>query len=153
VTRIGGSRHDRLVRPTGAVIAVVLALGIANAVLPGGAPAGVVVRGIVYGSIDGMIALGLVLVHRSNRIVNFAASALGGVGGVLAVQLFIQHGWPWPAAVGVALVLGAGTGAAVGAGVIRRFARSSRLVLTVATIGLTQLLGGVVLFLPELVGG
>ncbi len=110
---------------------------------------GVVLRGLIYGSIDGMIALGLVLVYRSNRIVNFAASALGGVGGVFAVQLFIAKGLPWPLAALIGLVVGTVVGGVVAAGVIRRFAKANRLVLTVATIGLTQLLGGIVLFIPK----
>ena len=103
-----------LVAMLGALIAAV-AWAAASALLPNGVPLGVIVRGLVYGSIDGMIALGLVLVYRSNRIVNFAASALGGVGGVFAVQLFIEKDVPWLLAAFIGLVFGVVIGAAVAA--------------------------------------
>ncbi len=61
-----------------------------NATLPAGLPLGVVLQGIVLGSLTGLSALGLVLVYRSSRVVNFAQAALGSAASVLAIQLF-QH--------------------------------------------------------------
>ena len=51
------------------------------------------------------------------------------------------------------MVTGALVGAIVERLVIRRFATAPRLILTVATIGLAQVLGGIALFLPDLTGG
>lgn len=124
----------------------------AGALLPNGAPIAIVLLGLVFGSATALLAMGLILIYRSTRIVNFAYGAMGGVSGVLAAQLYLAKGWNYFAALGLGLVVGAGVGAAVEVIVIRRFARSSRLVLTVATIGLTQVLGGIQLLLPRWLG-
>ncbi|MBV9484979.1 MAG: ATP-binding cassette domain-containing protein, partial [Frankiaceae bacterium] len=98
-------------------------------------------------------ALGLVLTYRSDRIVNFAYGAMGGVAGTIGVLLYLGQHWSWPICIAVALVSGAVIGAAVELLIIRRFANASRLVLTVATIGLAQVLGGIELLLPRWLGG
>ena len=38
---------------------------------------------------------GMATVYRATRIVNFAQVGLGGVGGILAVNLFLHQGWPY----------------------------------------------------------
>ena len=110
-------------------------------------------QGIVLGTANGLLAIGLILIYRTNRIVNFAYGSLGSVAGLFGVQLYLKSGWNYFAAMGVAVVLGLVLGGIVEFLVIRRFARSSRLVLTVATIGLAQVLGGMELLLPTLFGG
>jgi branched-chain amino acid transport system permease protein len=75
------------------------------------------------------------------------------VAGLLGVELYLIKHWNYFAAMGVAVVLGLVLGGIVEFLVIRRFAKSSRLVLTVATIGLAQVLGGMELLLPEFFGG
>ena len=55
-------------------------------------PAGVVLQGVVLGSLTGLSAVGLVLVYRACRIVNFAQAALGSAAGVLATSLFQYQG-------------------------------------------------------------
>ncbi len=116
------------------------------------APFAIVVVGVVYGTVTGLGAVAIVLTYRSNRFVNFAYGALGSCLGVLAIGLHKEHGWPYP----VVLVLGVVGGAAVGAAaerfVLRRFRRTSRLVLTVASIGLAQLLAGVELVTSKAIG-
>jgi ABC-type branched-subunit amino acid transport system ATPase component/ABC-type branched-subunit amino acid transport system permease subunit len=117
------------------------------------APLGIVLEGALYGSVTGMLALGLVLTYRSDRIVNFSYGAMGGVGGSVAVLLYLGQHWNYV----LCILIGLATGALVGAGtellVIRRFARASRLILTVATIGLAQVLGGLQLLLPRWLHG
>ena len=54
--------------------------------------------------------------------------------------------WPWPAGLAVAVALGAATERVV----IRRFAQAPRLLVTIATIGLSQVLAAVALLLPRL---
>jgi ABC-type branched-subunit amino acid transport system ATPase component/ABC-type branched-subunit amino acid transport system permease subunit len=119
----------------------------------GKAPFGVMLQGAVYGSVTGLLALGLVLTYRSDRIVNFAYGSMGAVGGTIGVLLYLQKHWSWPAAIAAALVSGAVIGGLVEVLVIRRFARASRLILTVATIGLAQVLGGIQILLPRWLGG
>jgi branched-chain amino acid transport system permease protein len=123
---------------------------LAAAVLPHGAPVGIVLSGIVLGTANGLLAIGLILIYRTNRIVNFAYGSLGSVAGLFGVQLYLSSGWNYFLAMGVAVILGLALGGIVEFLVIRRFARQSRLVLTVATIGLAQVLGGMELLLPEL---
>jgi ABC-type branched-subunit amino acid transport system ATPase component/ABC-type branched-subunit amino acid transport system permease subunit len=142
-------QHQALAVGGGLVLLLVIA-GFADS---GRAPWGVMLQGAVLGTANGLLALGLVLTYRSDRIVNFAYGAMGGVGGGVGVLLYTAQHWSYP----VCIVLGLAAGAAVGALtellVIRRFVRASRLILTVATIGLAQVLGGIQLLLPKWIGG
>jgi ABC-type branched-subunit amino acid transport system ATPase component/ABC-type branched-subunit amino acid transport system permease subunit len=128
--------------------AVVAALAVATLIVPDQVPAGVVLKGAIFGSATGLLAVGLVLTYRTTRIINFSYGAMGTLGGGLAAALTEEKGWNW----GQAALVGVATGVAVGALVerlvIRRFANAPRLVLTVATIGLAQLLGGIAIYLP-----
>jgi branched-chain amino acid transport system permease protein len=114
------------------------------------APAGVLVQGVLIGGLTAMIAFGIALVYRANRIVNFAQADLGAVPTVLTVMLIGSAGLPYvlalPLGLGLALVLGA----VVEFVIIRRFTNSPRLILTVATLGLAQAMAGLSLFLPSL---
>ena len=58
--------------------------------LPHGAPTGVVLSGIVFGAINSLVAISIVLVYRANRVINFAAAEFGAVAAVLAIELHIQ---------------------------------------------------------------
>ena len=60
-----------------------------------GAPAGVMINGVVLGLLTALVALGMFLVHRANRVLNFAQGELGLVPAVLAVMLVVESGWPW----------------------------------------------------------
>ncbi|HVU62317.1 MAG TPA: ATP-binding cassette domain-containing protein [Mycobacteriales bacterium] len=140
-------------RALSAAAGVVLAIVVTHLVAPGKAPVGIILQGALFGSITGLLALGLVLTYRSDRIVNFAYGSMGGVGGTTGVLLYLGQHWSWPAAVAAGLATGAVVGAVTELLVIRRFARSSRLILTVATIGLQQVLGGIELKLPTWLGG
>ena len=136
-----------------AVVALSLAWLGATSLLPGGAPIGIVVIGAVLGAATGLAAVAIILVWRANRVVNFAAGALGGAAGLSSIQLFLSWGWPYPLTILAAVLGGLALGAAVELVVIRRFADAPRLVLTVATIGLAQLLGGLELALPQYLYG
>ena len=78
---------------------------------------------------------------------------MGAMPGALTVGLFVGQGLellasPSPSA----CVVGVASGALIDILVIRRFARSSRLVLTVATIGLAQVLGAIGLVIGVALG-
>ena len=106
-------------------------------------PLGVLVQGIVYGTSYALLAMGLILIYRTTRIVNFACGGMGAMPGAVTVGLFVAKGVSYWIAIIIGVLVGAATGALIEIVVIRRFARSSRLVLTVATIGLAQILGAV----------
>ena len=104
------------------------------------APNGILVKGAVVGGLYALIALGIALVYRANRIVNFAQGDLGGLPASLAVLLIAESGWPYLPAILVGLASGVVLGVFIEFVIIRRFARAPRLILTVATIGIAQLL-------------
>lgn len=115
-------------------------------------PLGGVVSGVILGLLGALGAVGLALIWRANRVINFSQGDLGAFPATLAVLLVTLTGLPW------LLGLVAGLGAALLTGlladvlVIRRFHRSPRLILTVATIGLSQVLAFASLALPDLWG-
>ncbi|HVM53700.1 MAG TPA: ABC transporter permease [Acidimicrobiales bacterium] len=116
------------------------------------APPAILFKGAILGSLSALIAMGIVLVYRANRIINFAAGDLGAVAGVLSVSLIVGTGWGfWPATI-VGLVAGVAVGGLVEFVFIRRFSKSPRLILTVATIGVAQILGFLQLIIPTWFG-
>ena len=115
-------------------------------------PPGLILQGIIYGTLTGLGALGLVLIYRANRFINFAHGALGSMVGVISVGMVLEHGVPYFVALPVGVAVGVGAGALIDILVIRRFKDSSRLVLTVASIGLAQVLGGLEFFGADKIG-
>ena len=113
------------------------------------APFPIVFLGLVLGSLSALVAMGLVLIYRANRIVNFAQGDLGGLAAVLAASLIVGSHWNfWPAAF-VGLLCALALGGLTEFTVIRRFARAPRLILTVATIGLQEVFAAGQLALPK----
>jgi branched-chain amino acid transport system permease protein len=86
--------------------------------------------------------MGLILVYRANRFINFAHGALGSLVGVLAVGLVKVHGLDYWLALPLAVIVGGIVGATIEVTTIRRFRNAPRLVLLVASVGLAQVLGG-----------
>ncbi len=123
---------------------------------------GIVVQGALIGSLTAMFAVGLALIYRANRIVNFAQGDLGAVPALFAILLVAKDtsggapdwmtGIPYPVAIVVGLVSAIFLGFIVERTFINRFSRSPRLVLTVATIGIAQLLTALALFMPRWFG-
>ncbi|MHB8681586.1 MAG: branched-chain amino acid ABC transporter permease [Acidimicrobiales bacterium] len=95
--------------------------------------------GIVTGCVYGLVALGIVLVYRSNRIFNFAQAEFGSVAAFVALSFLNGLGpfpkVPYPLAVLFGLAAGALTGLATERLVIRPLFRASRATLLVATAG------------------
>ncbi|MEX2393886.1 MAG: ABC transporter permease [Actinomycetota bacterium] len=112
------------------------------------APLGVLVQGMVIGGLTALIAFGIALVYRANRIVNFAQGDLGGVPASLAVLLIVGPGLPYFIALPIGIVAAVAIGAMVEFLLIRRFFTAPRLVLTVVTIGLSLLLAAFASLLP-----
>ena len=129
-----------------AVIAVVYLLFM-NVVV--GLSAANILNGIALGSLYGIIGVALVLVYRTSRIINFAASALGAVPAIFALLLTTTQGRQLRADLpdrrsSAAWRVGALTDIVV----MRRFAKAPRLIVTVVTIGLAQSFAVIGFFLP-----
>lgn len=95
--------------------------------------------GLVTGCVYGLVALGIVLIYKSNRIFNFAQAEFGSVAAFVALA-FLQGLGPFPRVpYPVAIVLGIAAGALVGLGterlIIRPLFRASRATQLVATAG------------------
>lgn len=130
--------------------AVLAMWAVAASVLPSGLPVGVVLLGVVLGGLSSLAAMGLVLVYRASRIINFAQVEIGGI--AASVSIVMVAGWELPYLVALPVGLGMAliAGWVIDAVVIRRLFTAPRLLLTVATIGVAQVLGGVQIALPGL---
>lgn len=133
-----------------AATAVAIAVGyvVMNTVLPRGLPPGIVLAGAVFGSLYALTAIGLVLIYRANRVVNFAQADIGAVAAVLAIQFRVNLGWNYFFAIPTGIVIAGTIGALVNAAIIRRFRNAPRLIVAVATIGVAQILSAIALILP-----
>ena len=102
-----------------------------------------VVDGVVNGLVIGLIAMGLVLVYRSTRVINFAVGSLGVVErvGARAARRQLRRA-VLAGAGGVAGRSAPRFGAAVDLVVVRRLFDASRVTVMVATIGVSQLHAG-----------
>ena len=103
-------------------------------------PFGLWVEAVVKGLLAAMLAIGMALVYRANRVVNFAQADLGTVPTGFAASFVLFWGWPYFLGLGVGLVMAFVLGGVVELVFIRRFRQAPRLVVTVATLGITQLL-------------
>ncbi|HEX4433248.1 MAG TPA: ABC transporter permease [Acidimicrobiales bacterium] len=115
-------------------------------------PFGVWLQGAVLGLLGSLMAVGLGLTYRLNKIINFAQGDLGTAPAVLAVGLIAFSGVNYFLGLATGLAASLLLTATVEIVVVRRFRRSPRLILTVATIGLSQLLVVVSLLIPRLWG-
>jgi branched-chain amino acid transport system permease protein len=105
---------------------------------PSRPPLGILAKGVVDGSLVGIAAVGLILVYRSSRIINFAHAALGAIAGALVFQLGTSYDLPFLAVLPVGIVAAIGAGALAEL-MLRRFFRAPRLVVTISTIALAPL--------------
>ncbi|MEW6477024.1 MAG: ATP-binding cassette domain-containing protein [Actinomycetota bacterium] len=138
------------IRILAVVVAVLAVWAVLARLLSRGLPPGVILLGVVLGSLTALTAMGLVLVYRAARVINFAQVAIGSAAATLTLELANIRHWSYWAAVGAGLAFAALLGAAVDLLVIRRFFTVPRLILTLATVGLAQVFAGIELALPEL---
>ena len=99
----------------------------------------VLVQGVVTGLGYGLLAMGLVLIYKTNRVLNFAQGQLGVVAAVFLVKCFYDFGFNYWFALALALGLAAAAGALCEV-LLRRLADRPRVLVMVATIGLSQVL-------------
>jgi ABC-type branched-subunit amino acid transport system ATPase component/ABC-type branched-subunit amino acid transport system permease subunit len=106
--------------------------------------------GLITGMVFGLVAMGIVLVYRSTRVINFAVANIGFLGAGVFALLVAQWNVPfWLSAV-LGIVLGIVFGAVVELVVIRRLFAAPRVIVLVATIGIAQLCLAILTSLPEI---
>jgi branched-chain amino acid transport system permease protein len=98
------------------------------------------VSGLVNGGIYGILALGIVMVYRGSKVLNFAQAELGTFGIYVAYWIVHDHGQPWIVGAFGAIAVVAAISAAFERLVVRRMVDAPRLTVAVATIGLLLLL-------------
>jgi branched-chain amino acid transport system permease protein len=100
----------------------------------------VLTLGVVAGAIYGLIAVGIVLIYRGTKVINFAQGEIGTFSLYLAWFVTTEHGLPWwlgaLAAIAGAALIGVGFEFVV----VRRMVDASRVSVAVATIGLASVL-------------
>lgn len=103
---------------------------------------GTVVLGLINGTLIGLLAVGIVLVYKSNRFLNLTHAQLG----VLSVQLLgkfvLNWGWNWWLAFVVCVPIGMSVGALVDHVLVRplRERSASTVALLLVTLGISQVL-------------
>jgi len=105
--------------------------------------------GVVTGLLYALLAMGIVLIYRATRVINFAVGAMGLVGGALFALLVVE--WNVPFWIGAIVALGVGVlyGAILELLIIRRLFAAPRVIVLVATVGIAQLSQLIVLAYPE----
>ena len=140
---IGSTRSRAILSSVAPAVAIVVVTVVLFPV-----PLGVAVQGLILGLLGSLVAVGMALVYRANRILNFAQGELGTAPTVLVVSLIVYSGWNYFLALGIGIVGSLVLGSLVELAIIRRFFKAPRLILTVATIGLAQLLALGAILIP-----
>jgi len=108
---------------------------------------------IVQGLIFGLLAMGIVLIYRSTRVINFAVGNMGLPGATLFALMMINWNWPFWAALFVALFVGALLGFITEITVVKRLFHRPRIVLLIATVAIADFWRAIVLLaFPEVDG-
>lgn len=116
-------------------------------------PHAIFINGASIGLLYALLGMGLILVYRANRIINFAQAQLGSVPAVTALLLMLRKGVNYFLVVPIVIVGAILLGAAVEILLIRRFRNAPRLIATVATIGVSILLVAAELGVQKLITG
>jgi ABC-type branched-subunit amino acid transport system ATPase component/ABC-type branched-subunit amino acid transport system permease subunit len=112
---------------------------------------GTLVLGLLNGLTIGLLAVGLVLVYKSNRFLNLAHAQLGTLSALLLAKVVLDWGWNWWLAFPLAVALGAGTGVVLDRFVFDRMRQktTSPVRLLLLSVGVSQVLLALT-FIPQL---
>ncbi len=102
----------------------------------------VLVSGATIGSVYALVALGLVLLYRTTRILNFAHGDIGVAATFVAYTLFTSLNLPFGLSFLLALVAAAAIGALIYLLAVRPAKNRSELGLLILTLGIALALGG-----------
>jgi branched-chain amino acid transport system permease protein len=105
-----------------------------------------VANGLAAGSLYALVALGIVLLYRCSRILNFAHGDLATLGVFVAFTALAQ-GWPYPLALAAGLAGAAAASAAFYRLLIRPVRNPTALGLVITTLGFALFLSGLMVWL------
>ena len=105
----------------------------------GTVPRAIFLNGAAIGMLYALLGMGLILVYRANRIINFAQAQLGSVPAVTALLLNLRKDVNYFLVLPIVIIGAAVLGALVD-GFLRRWRDAPRLIVTVVTIGISLLL-------------
>lgn len=103
-------------------------------------PLPVIVLGLTTGLTYGLLGVGLVLIYRTNRIINFAYGEIGAFGAAFFRIEVVKWHLPYWLAFLPALAVAGAVGALAEAAVIRRLRKAPLIMSVVATLGVGQFL-------------
>ena len=98
------------------------------------------ISGLANGGVYALLAVGIVLVYKGSRVLNFAQGEMGTFGLFVAFWLIEERGLPWGVGALGAIAVVALIGLLFERIVVRNMGEASRLTVAVATIGLLLLL-------------
>src|SRR4051812_2029733 len=114
----------------------------------------VTVLGAIAGTTYGLLAVGLVIVHRSSKVINFAHGDIGTFAGALFGALVVQSHLPYYVGLPVGIAIGVAASLLTEVAVMRRLHDAPAIVKIVATIGVAAFLQVFALVIPpETTGG
>jgi branched-chain amino acid transport system permease protein len=121
----------------------------------------VIVNGLFVGLVYGLLAVGLVVIYRGSRIINFAYGETGMIGAFVFSELWVDHHVPLLLAMVAGVALSAALSAATEVALIRPLRGQPPLNAMVGTLAVAALIlayasrryGLYPRFLPPLVGG
>lgn len=105
-----------------------------------------VVSGLASGGIYALLALALVIIHRSTGVINFAQGEMATLSTYIAWALIAHHAWSYWPAFAATLVLSFIGGVGIHRVVIRPVERGSVLRIVIVTIGLLVAINGFVIW-------
>ena len=108
-----------------------------------------IVLGLFSGLVYGLLAVGLVLVYRASRFINFAHGAIGVFGAAVVGLLAGKIGVPYWIAFPIGLIAAGAVAALTEAGLIRRLNDAPRVIGTVVTLGLATFLSIMALLINQ----
>lgn len=103
-------------------------------------PIEIVAQGAMTGLVYGLLAIGLVLVYRSSKFINFAHGEIGLFAAAIFALLVTEAGLNYWLALPLCLAIGASLGAGTEAVLVRRLAKAPKLLSMIATLVLAQFL-------------
>jgi branched-chain amino acid transport system permease protein len=109
----------------------------------------IVVAGLVIGMGNALLAMGLVLVYMSNRVINLSHGELGAFAVAMMLALTRAAHLNYWLALGISIASSAVLAGIVERSILRRLFKSPRLLLLIATIGVAQLIIVFRLLLPK----
>jgi branched-chain amino acid transport system permease protein len=98
------------------------------------------VAGLVAGGIYGILALGIVIVYRGSKVLNFAQAEMGTFGLYVGWWLIEEHHQPWLVGAATGVIATVAISVAFERLVVRQMVDSPRVTVAVATVGLLLML-------------